>query len=179
MRHAIVLIPVAALLACGSPSHPAEAAPSPVNSQQIVDRFTHAIWPAVAAYNAEHNQGGQSYQSFTMILATGLDPDRYNALREAAQKLGQHTGYDAATQTTHSNDGLHLGTASVLKHQPDIAAVDACYTYTHYWYINAEDTHHAPAASEATFGLSNQDGTWMLSSISDDRVVPSCPPNKA
>ena len=38
-----------------APGEPAKATPT-VNSQQIIDRYTHDIWPAMSAYNADQAQ---------------------------------------------------------------------------------------------------------------------------
>jgi hypothetical protein len=56
MRRALSLaIPFVTVLACSSPGEPAKATPT-VNSQQIIDRIPHDIWPAMSAYNADQAQ---------------------------------------------------------------------------------------------------------------------------
>jgi hypothetical protein len=49
-----------------------------------------------------------------------------------------------------------------------------CYTYNHVWYVNVENTQHAPGASEATVELVDVNNTWYLRGITNDHVVPSC-----
>jgi hypothetical protein len=176
MRITLALaVPLMTVVACSSPSSPAKATP-PLTPplQPVADRFSNDIWPPVSAYNADHNQGGKASAAFTAILAVDMPSDQYGAVRDAAQALGRNTDYDKATQTTHYNDGLHLGTVNVKSAQDGTAELDVCYTYTHYWYVDINNTQHAPGASEATFTLAEKNGPWMLSGISDDHVVPGC-----
>jgi hypothetical protein len=178
MKIVTALIPVVVLLACSAPDKPVKAEPT-VNQQQIIDRYTRDIWPATSAYNAEHNQGSPTSQRFIALFNPHLNSDQWSALRDAAQKLGRMGEYDDATQTTHYNDGLHLGGVTVQNVEGDTATLDVCYTYTHSWYVNIENTQHAPGASQATVQLVNVNNTWYLNDITDDHVVPSCPTNKA
>jgi hypothetical protein len=181
MRLALALaIPLATVLACStSISEPATAVPT-VNDQQIINRLTHDIWPAVSKFNGQPTQESAGAQQFHAIIdpnmrATGS----YMELREAIKTLGQQGQYDPQTQTTHSNDGLAVAHAAVQSVQGDIATLDVCYTYTHYWYVNVENMQHAPGASDAAVQLANVNNTWYLRGITNDHVVPSCPSDKA
>jgi hypothetical protein len=178
MRLAVAIVPIATVLACSSPCGAAKAAPPPADQPNVVDRYTRDIWPAVAAYNADHAQGGPASQAFTATLAPDMNADQFGKLRDAAQALGRMWEHDQGAQTTHYNDGLHLSTVDTQNITSETATLDVCYTYTHYWYVDIADTHQAPGASEAIFGMSNQGGSWLLGSISNDHVVPSCPSDK-
>ena len=145
-----------------------------MDQQPIIARFNDDIWPAMAAYNENHSQGGKASQVFTTIMAPGENGDQYLRLREAAQALGRNAEYDQSTQTTHYNDGLSLAHAEVKAARANTAALSVCYTYTHSWYVNIADTQHAPGASEVSVGLVNVDNTWYLHSMTDDHVVRGC-----
>jgi hypothetical protein len=172
MKFAVALVPIAALLACGSPSDPAKAEPT-VN-QQIIDRYTHDIWPVMSAYNADHAQAGNAAKQFFAVVDPNLVGDQFGTLRSAAQSMGRQGEYDAQDQTTHYNDGLTLGTVNVQSVNDGAAALNVCYTYTHFWYVNADNTNHAPAASQITVQLANLNNNWYLHGITNDHVVPSC-----
>lgn len=178
MKHAAPLaVLLATVVACStSTNEPAKATPT-VNNQQIINRLTHDIWPAVSAYNGQPTQGSAGAQQFHAIV----DPNTGGAgnLRDVVQKLGQQGQYDPQTRTTHMNDGLTVAHAEVQATQGDTATLDVCYTYTHSWYVNIENTQHGPGASQATVQLVNVNNTWYLNDITDDHVVPSCPTNKA
>ncbi len=111
MKLAVALVPIVALLACGSPSNSAKAEPS-VN-QQIIDRYTHDIWPAMSAYNADHAQAGKAAKQFFAVADPNLVGDQVDTLRSAAQGMGRQGEYDAQDQTSHYNDGLTLRTVDV------------------------------------------------------------------
>ncbi|HEY1842188.1 MAG TPA: hypothetical protein VGG53_18565 [Mycobacterium sp.] len=143
-------------------------------NQQIIDRYTHDIWPAMSAYNADHAQAGPAAKQFFAVVGPNLAGDQFNELRSAAQGLGRQGEYDAADQTSHSNDGLTLGTVDVQSVNGGTAALNVCYTYSHSWYVNIQNTQHAPGASEATVHLVNVNNTWYLHGITDDHTVPSC-----
>lgn len=98
----------------------------------------------------------------------------FDALRDAVQKLGQQGQYDSATQTSHANDGLAVAHADVQAVHDNTATLSVCYTYDHSWYVNIQNTQHAPGASEATVQLVNANNSWYLHSIANDHVVPSC-----
>jgi hypothetical protein len=100
--------------------------------------------------------------------------DAYCTLREAVHKLGHQAEYDPHTQTTHSNDGMTLEHTKVQSINDHTATVDACYTYTHSWYVDAQNTQHAPGASEATPALVNVHNTWYLHGVTGDHTVPRC-----
>ncbi|MUL75720.1 hypothetical protein [Mycolicibacterium sp. CBMA 226] len=181
MRFAVALavaVPLVSVLACSSPGKPAKAEPTVDNQQQIVSRLTNDIWPAVSAYNLQPTQASPGAKQFRAILDPSLQSatagDAYNALRDAAQKLGQQGQYDPATQTTHSNDGLAVAHADVQSVQDDAATLNVCYTYDHSWYVNIQNTQHAPGSSEATVQLVKANNTWYLHSIANDHVVPNC-----
>ena len=172
MKLTVALVPVVVLLACGSPSDPAKA--EPAVHQQIIDRYTHDIWPAMSAYNADHAQAGPAAKQFSAVVEPNLGGDQFNALRSAAQGLGRQGEYDAADHTSHSNDGLTLGTVNVQSVKDGAAALNVCYTYNHSWYVNADNINHAPGASEATVHLVDVANTWYLQGITGDHTVPSC-----
>lgn len=173
MRTFVAVLPVIALLACSSPGNPVKAEPS-VNQQQLIERYTNVIWPATSAYNAEHNQGSPVSNRFISLFDPQLNDLQFNALRDAAQKLGRMGEYDKQTQTSHFNDGLHLGNVHVATARDNLATLNVCYTYDHSWYVNVENTQHAPGASEATVQLVDVNNTWYLRSITNDHVVPTC-----
>ncbi|MGB0971764.1 MAG: hypothetical protein ACPGVG_12490 [Mycobacterium sp.] len=176
-----LLLPMVVLLACSSPSEPVKAEPA-VNRQQIVERYTTAIWPATSAYNADHSQGGSASKQFHAVIEPILTSSgggieaasAYSALREAAQKLGRMNEYDTQTQTSHYNDGLHMKNVRVTSVNGNTATLMVCYTYTDFWYVNIQDTQHSAAASEATAQLVKVDNTWYLRAITNDHVVPDC-----
>jgi len=173
---AVLVLPAA--LCCST----ASADPS-VNQQQILQRYRNDIWPATAAYNGDHWQGGlASRQFWDVVDPTLLAADQsivsfnaYTALRSAAQGLGLQGEYDRATQTSHSNDGLQLADVGVVGVSEAGVTLRVCYTYTQYWYVNVADTRQAPGASDVLVGVVDRDGTWFLHSMTSDRVVPSCP----
>lgn len=181
MKSAVALAgPFLAVVACSHPGEPVEAEPTG-NQQQIIDRFTDEIWPAVEGYRAPA-QGSPQNRRWSSVIdpklrsASGTvdDLNAYTALRGAGRELGQ-AGYDRNTQTTHYPDGgLILANVEVHSVNDNVAELDICYTYTHAWYVNVADTQRAPAASEATVGLVNVDNTWYLHSITNDHVVPNC-----
>lgn len=178
MRLALALtIPFVAVLACSSPGEPAKAEPT-VNDQQIINRLTNDIWPAVSAYNLQPTQVSLGAEQFRAIVDPNLRStdgrDAYNTLRDGVQKLGQQGEYDAQTQTNHSNDGMTVAHADVQLAQGNSATLSVCYTYTHSWFVYIQDTQHAPGASEATVELVNVNDTWYLHSITKDHVVSSC-----
>lgn len=80
----------------------------------------------------------------------------------------------AKDQTSHYNDGLTLGSVDVRSVKDGAAALNVCYTYNHFWYVNAENTEHAAAASQLTVQLVDMNNNWYLHGITDDHVVPSC-----
>jgi hypothetical protein len=178
MKLFVALVPAITLLACSSPSNPAKAEP-PVNQQQIVDRYTHDIWPATSAYNADHSQGGPAAKQFFAVTDPGLEGDNFNALRDAAQRLGRQGEIDSQDQTHHSNDGLTLGTVDVQSIRDNAAELNVCYTYNHTWYTNAQNVQHAPGASAATMHLVNVNNNWYLNSIAADHPVPNCSSSKS
>jgi hypothetical protein len=173
MKFAVALIPIVVLLACSSPIDPAKAEPT-VNHQQILDRYTHDIWPATSAYNANNAQAGNAAHQFFAAFDPNLTTDQFNSLRDTAQGLGRQGEYDAQDQTTHYNGGLYLGHVNVQAADNGAATLNVCYTYDHSWYVDVADTQHAPGASEATVALINVNNTWYLHAITDDHVVPSC-----
>jgi hypothetical protein len=168
---------LATVVACStSTNEPAKATPT-LNNQQIINRLTRDIWPAVSLYNSQPTQGSEGAQKFHAIVAP--DTGGADGLRDAVQSLGQQRQYDAQTQTTHSNDGLTVAHADVQASQGNTATLDVCYTYTHFWYVNVQDMQHAPGASQATVQLVNVNNIWYLNDITNDHVVPSCPASNA
>jgi hypothetical protein len=172
MKFAVALVPIVALLACSSPSDPAKAEPT-VN-QQIIDRYTHDIWPAMKAYNADHAQAGNAAKQFFALVDPNLVGDQFAAVRSAAQGMGRQGEYDARDQTSHYNDGLTLGTVDVQSVTGGAATLNVCYTYNHFWYVTADNTQRAPAASLITVQLSNVNNNWYVHGLADDHTVRSC-----
>ena len=172
MKFAVALVPLVALLACSSLGNSAKA--DPTVNQQIIDRYTHDIWPAISAYNADHSQGGPAAKQFSAVIEPNPGADQFNALRSAAQGLGRQGDYDAQDQTSHYNDGLKLGTVDVQSVNDGAAAVNACYTYVHSWSVKADNTTHAAAASQTSVQLAHVNNNWYLHGITNDHVVPSC-----
>jgi hypothetical protein len=74
----------------------AKAEPT-VNQQQIIDRYTHDIWPALSAYNADRAQGGPAAKRFFAVMEPKLVGDQFNSLRTAAESLGRQGEYDPQT----------------------------------------------------------------------------------
>lgn len=180
MRLAFVAAPVAALLACSSPTEP--TAP-PVDPRAILDRFTRDIWPAVVAFNADAEPIHKPYATLGTFMADNAFEHRIR-LYEAAADLGYPPENDrGGSETMSGNDGLHLRTVDVQKVQRENVNVDVCYTYTHYWSVRRQgtlgDSQHAPGTSEVAFGLYNRGDMWMLNSIINDHVVASCSSDKA
>jgi len=181
MKLAVALalaVPLVSVLACSSPGKPAKAEPTVDNQQQIVARLTNDIWPAVSAYNLQPTQASPGAKQFHAIIDPALQSaaaaSAYDALRDAVQKLGQQGQYDSAAQTTHSNDGLAVAHTDIQSVQDNAATLSVCYTYDHSWYVNIQNTQHAPGTSEATVQLVKANNTWYLHGIANDHVVPSC-----
>ncbi|ULP45912.1 hypothetical protein [Mycolicibacter virginiensis] len=149
-----------------------------MNEQQIINRLTNDIWPAVSLYNLQPSQSSPGAEQFRAVidpnLRSGDTGAAYTDLRSAARQLGRQGEYDPQARTTHGNDGMTVAHAQVQSAHDHAAVLNVCYTYTHWWYENIADTQRAPGASEATLGLVNVDNTWYLHSISDDHVVPGC-----
>lgn len=177
MKFAVALVPIIMLMACSSPGNPAKA--DPTVNQQIIDRYTHDIWPAMSAYNADHSQGGPAAKQFFAVTDPSLTGDNFNALRSAAQLMGRQGEIEGPDQVHHSNDGLTLGTVDVQAVRDGAAELNVCYTYNHTWYTSADDIKHAPGASDATVQLVNVNNTWFLRGISNDHVVTGCPNSRA
>ena len=175
----VAVLPIALLVACSQPHQTAKAEP-PVNTQQILARYTQEIWPAISAYNADHSQGGPAYTALGAVIDPAVTdpagPNDLGPLLAAARSLGQQGTYDPTTKTSHSNDGLHLADVAVGAVSGTSATLQVCYTYTHFWYVNVANTEQAPAASAATVELASRDNTWYLHAITGDHVVPGCGP---
>ena len=174
MKRFAALLPITVLLACSAPGEPAKAEPA-VNNQQIVDRYINVIWPATAAFNANHSQGGPGSQQYHAVVdPTNDSAAAYGPLREAVQKLGRQGEYDPQTHTSHGNDGLTLGHVDVQSVQGNTATLDVCYTYTHVWWFPAQPNQQQPGASAMTVQLVNVNNNWYLHSITNDHVMPGC-----
>jgi hypothetical protein len=163
-------IVLATVMACSVSSHEPAKTPATRNDQQIINRLTRDIWPAVSTLN------GAAMQSSLGQFYAIVDPRTGDAqkVRETVEKLGQQGRYDPQTQTTHMNDGLTVAHAEIRAVRDNTATLDVCYTYTHSWYRNIENTQHAPGASQAIVELANVNNAWYLKDITDDHVVPSC-----
>ena len=74
---------------------------------------------------------------------------------------------------------MRVVSADVTASTDATAELKICYTYTHSWYILADETQSAPASSEATVQLTKVNKTWYLRSITNDHVVPGCQSSKA
>lgn len=171
------------LSACSSPSEPVTPPTPPMNPHEIIDGFTRDLWPVIAAFNADPEPIHKPYEALAAIMAD-RSADHSVHLYIAAGDLGYPLDNDRdGVETMNRNDGLRLRAVDVHNLQHDSVDLNVCYTYTHYWDVRREgvlgDSRHAPGASEATFGLYNRGGTWMLYSISGDHVVPDCVANKA
>lgn len=168
-----------ALVAC-STAQPIETTPVAstsetmvTNHNALITRFRGEIWPAVNTYNHHADQSSGNK------LLRVTDPNGASAeLHSTIEGLGQ-SGYDEQSQTTHYNDEMRVASVDVTASTDKTAELKVCYTYTHYWYILADETQSAPASSEATVQLANVGNTWYLRSITNDHVVPDCQSSKA
>ena len=110
MKFAAALVPVVALLACGSPGNPAKA--DPTVNQQIIDRYTHDIWPAISAYNADHSQGGPAAKQLSAVIEPNLGADQFTPCalrhREWVGRANTTPKIRRATTTTASSSGLSM-----------------------------------------------------------------------
>lgn len=172
MKSALALaVPFVAVLACG----PTRATPPPAPNQQIVNRLTDDIWPAVSLYNLQPSQSSLGAEQFNAVidphLRSGEPGAAYTDLRTAARQLGRQGEHDPQARTTHGNDGMTVAHAEVQSVHNATATLNVCYTYTHSWYEDIADTQRAPGASETTVRLVNVDNTWYLQSITNDHLV--------
>ncbi|WP_046317082.1 hypothetical protein [Mycobacterium sp. UM_Kg1] len=134
----------------------------------------------MSLYNLQPSQSSPGAEQFRAVidpsLRSGDTGAAYTDLRSAARQLGRQGEHDPQTRTTLGNDGMSVADAEVQSVHNDVATLNVCYTYTHWWYENIVDTQRAPGASEATVGLVNVDNTWYLHSITNDHVVRGCGP---
>ena len=172
-----ILLPTVVALGCSAVPAPGRA--DPLGPQQIIASFTATIWPAIAAYHNSQTQTSPGSVALSRVIDPELRGDERGALRAAAGGLGRNSpsDYDSATRTSHSSLGLQLGGVTVTSADSHTATLDVCYTYTHFWDQQVNNTQQAPGASQALVGLTNADGTWTLHNITDDHVVPGCPAN--
>lgn len=149
--------------------------------QQILDRFTADIWPAIAARNHDV-QAISVGEHFARIIDPTLAEARgdFGPIQDTVLKLGQKQA-DPVTGQANWNDGLHFSHAEVtaVTHaESAIASLTVCYTYTHRWNENTAGRNDLsePAASQMTAELSksSSNGDWFLHKIADDHVVPAC-----
>ena len=175
MKRIAAVVPAALVLGCSAIPAPSNA--DPVALQQITGGFTGTIWPAITAYHNSQTQTSPGSVALGQVTDPQLRGQDWAALRTAAGALGRNGEYDSATQTSHQSMGLQLGGVTVNAAAGGTASLDVCYTYTHFWDQQVNNTQQAPGASQALVGLTNADGTWTLHNITDDHVVPGCPAN--
>jgi hypothetical protein len=185
------VVVAATLVAAGCQSHtgPAKsgtsvsavvstAAPGPGTDaarQEVLQRFTNDIWPAVVAYSGEGpSQGGPGYKQWVAITDQSMNADAWDALRDAVQHLGVVRDGDDTHGPVGASDPLHAADSRVTALNPQDATVQVCYTYTAVSFpSDAAHPQYAPAASEADFHLHKTDN-WYLDAITNDHVVPGC-----
>lgn len=136
------------------------------DTDEVIDRFTRDIWPAVEGYRY-HGQGSPESKRFWSIV----EPDQSVAVHRAGIDLGVVMGADQVP-ISFPGGPLRLANTAVTSISPTDATIVACYTYTSV-PRSAPTDPGVPAASEATFGLRKTDA-WYLHSITDDHVVPGC-----
>ena len=176
MRYALALaIPLFTLLACSMPGHPAKADP-PATDQQIAARVTHAIWPAISAYNGAPTQTSAGSTALQAVMDPALTGDAFNALRSAAAKLGRQGEYDPATHLSYFNDGMAAARTDITSVHDNTATVNVCYTYTEWSYVNLDDRQQSPGSAQATLDLVRVDDAWYLHTITNDHAVGGCGP---
>lgn len=72
MRLALALaVPFVAALACSSPSEPAKADPS-VNEQQVINRLSNDIWPALSLYDLQPSQSSPGAEQVNAVIDPNL-----------------------------------------------------------------------------------------------------------
>lgn len=149
-------------------------------SQQIVDRFTTDIWPAIVGRNHFDGQNSPKDNRFHSVLDPNVNQTNgdYGRLMDAVEKLGQ---IRLTREQNSNNEGLNLNRVkldAITPAEPTIATLTVCYTYTHVWddYVNGQDNLREQAASEVNIELNKAPGTatWMLHKVFGDRVVPAC-----
>jgi hypothetical protein len=143
--------------------------------QEVLQRFTNDIWPAVVAYSGEGpSQGGPGNKRWSAITDHGLNADAWNALRDAVHHLGVVSEGDNTHGPVTASDALRAVDTHVSALDPPTVTVQVCYTYTAVSYpSDAAHPQYAPAASEADFHLHKTDN-WYLNAITNDHVVPGC-----
>jgi hypothetical protein len=154
------------------------AAPGPATDasrQEILQRFTHDIWPAVVAYNGEGpSQGGPGNKRWAAITDQGITTDAWNALRDAVPHLSVVSDGDNTHGPVTASDALRANDTHVSALDPPNATVQVCYTFTAVSYpSDAAHPQYSPAASEADFHLHKTDN-WYLNAITNDRAVSGC-----
>lgn len=148
--------------------------------QEVIQRFTQDIWPAVVAYNQEGpSEGGPGYKQYLTVIDKDIDTSSWGRLRDAVQHLGNVSPIDEPQVGGARADTLHLADTVVTALNSPTAALQACYTYTAVSYpSDIAHPQYAPAASEANFELHKTDN-WYLRAITNDHVVPNCSAAKA
>jgi hypothetical protein len=171
MKLAVALVPIISLLVCCASGGQAAAQPA-VSQQQIVDRFTADIWPAMVGYGTAPDQGSPASVALDNVIDPGLDPGARTSLLDAVLDLN----IVQVADTTHdqiSTENVQLGSASVNTETVTGASLDVCYTYTALAYGTSSQPQRSPGASHMTVTLNKTD-TWFLHSITNDHVTPSC-----
>lgn len=146
----------------------------------VVTRFTKDIWPAVEGYRAP-GQGSPNYRRYVAIVDPRLDGAAWNTLFEDVRSLGT-VGRNKETDEAESypTGPLNLAATSSTALNASTATLVICYTYTSVTQRTINDPQvQAPAASEATFDLAQENNVWYLHAITNDHVVPSCRSDKA
>ncbi|SIM97252.1 Uncharacterised protein [Mycobacteroides abscessus subsp. abscessus] len=177
MKRIVIAACAFVLLACTN-SPPAKPVPDTTEGGPLIARFTAVIWPSIVD-NRGHGQGDpQSANPRKVKFWSVVDPGADANLQDEAKALGTTTAPDGAI-LTGPGDSIKLVNASVTSHDGSLASVAACYTYTSKTNADlASKGPGSPMASEVTFTLHKTDD-WLVQSISNDHVVPSCQSNKA
>jgi hypothetical protein len=191
IKYLPIVVATATLMTAGCQSHTEQAhsgttaftvvstaAPGPgtdASRQEVLQRFTADIWPAVVAYNGEGpSQGGPGNKRWAAITDQGINPDAWNALRDTVHHLGVVSDGDNTHGPVTASDALRAVDTHVSALDPPNATLQVCYTFTAVSYASdAAHPQYSPAASEADFHLHKTDD-WYLNAITNDRVVPGC-----
>jgi hypothetical protein len=191
IKYLPIVVATATLMTAGCQSHTEQAysgttaltvvstaAPGPgtdASRQEVLQRFTNDIWPAVVAYNGEGpSQGGPGNKRWAAITDQGINPDAWNALRDTVHHLGVVSDGDNTHGPVTASDALRAVDTHMSALDPPNATLQVCYTYTAVSYpSDAAHPQYSPAASEADFHLHKTDN-WYLNAITNDRVVPGC-----
>lgn len=197
MRRLITLVlAISVLTACHTEAPPPAAAdPIAQDTDGVIARFTHDIWPVIEGHRYGGDQGSPVFgspggvpdQSDAKRFRSVIDPSSQVDVRDKVRKLGKvYDADDVVVSGPVSNydsptgeHGLHLASTSLVALKDSVASVAVCYTYiAAISPTGGVTTETRPGASEATFALHKTDN-WYLSDITNDHVVPDCQSSKA